>query len=59
MSMKANFGKTSARVAMMLAAAGVAFAAVPASAGEGHWSVGKGVQCRVILGIVICSKSRP
>ena len=30
-----------------------------ANAGEGHWSVGKGVQCRIINGTVICSKARP
>ena len=30
-----------------------------ASAGEGHWSIGQGVQCRVINGVVVCSKSRP
>ncbi|NLR71245.1 hypothetical protein HGI47_10200 [Novosphingobium sp. ERN07] len=51
--------KTLRRAALGLAAAGVAFSAVPAAAGEGHWSIGKGVQCRVILGIVICTKARP
>jgi hypothetical protein len=54
-----NMMKTLGRVALGLAAAGAAFSAVPAAAGEGHWSVGKGVQCRVILGVVVCSKSRP
>lgn len=52
-------GKIAGRVAMILAAAGLSLASVPALAGEGHWSVGKGVQCRVILGIVICTKARP
>lgn len=33
--------------------------AAPAQAGEGHWSIGKGVQCRVILGVVVCSGNRP
>lgn len=47
------------RAALMLAILGTALSAPPAFAGEGHWSVGKGVQCRVILGLVICSKSRP
>ena len=32
--------------------------AAPAQAGEGHWSIGNGVQCRVILGVVVCSKNR-
>ena len=35
------------------------FASTAAIAGEGHWSIGKGVQCRVIMGKVVCSKSRP
>lgn len=52
-------GKTAGRVAMILTAAGLSLASVPALAGEGHWSLGKGVQCRVILGIVICTKARP
>lgn len=30
-----------------------------ANAGEGHWSIGKGVQCKVVNGKVVCSKSRP
>jgi hypothetical protein len=30
-----------------------------ATAGEGHWSVGKGVQCRIIGLKVVCSSSRP
>lgn len=33
--------------------------ATTASAGEGHWSIGKGVQCKTINGVVVCSKSRP
>lgn len=33
--------------------------AAPAQAGEGHWSIGKGVQCRFILGVVVCSSNRP
>lgn len=51
--------KTLGRLALGLAAAGAAFSAVPAAAGEEHWPVGKGVQCRVILGVVVCSKARP
>lgn len=38
---------------------GMVALAAPAQAGEGHWSIGKGVQCRVILGVVVCSKNRP
>ena len=30
-----------------------------ASAGEGHWSIGHGVQCRLINGVVVCSSARP
>ena len=30
-----------------------------AIAGEGHWSIGKGVQCKVVMGVVVCSKNRP
>ncbi len=30
-----------------------------ASAGEGHWSIGHGVQCHISNGVVICTKSRP
>jgi len=30
-----------------------------ANAGEGHWSAGHGVQCRVVNGVVVCSKNRP
>ncbi len=41
------------RAALALAAAGLAFSGVPAFAGEGHWSIGQGVQCRVILGVVV------
>lgn len=37
---------------------GMVALAAPAQAGEGHWSIGKGVQCRVILGVVVCSKNR-
>lgn len=59
MSKSNMIGKASARMAMVLAAAGLTLVSVPALAGEGHWSVGKGVQCRVILGIVICTKARP
>jgi hypothetical protein len=33
--------------------------ATPASAGEGHWSVGKGVQCKIISGQVVCTRNRP
>lgn len=37
----------------------LATAVAPAFAGEGHWSVGKGVQCKLIQGVVVCSKNRP
>lgn len=37
---------------------GMVALAAPAQAGEGHWSIGNGVQCRVILGVVVCSKTR-
>ena len=30
-----------------------------AIAGEGHWSIGKGVQCKIVMGVVVCSKTRP
>lgn len=30
-----------------------------ANAGEGHWSIGHGVQCRLINGVVVCSTARP
>ena len=30
-----------------------------AIAGEGHWSIGGGVQCRIVGGTVVCSKNRP
>jgi hypothetical protein len=33
--------------------------ATTASAGEGHWSVGKGVQCKIVSGQVVCTKNRP
>jgi len=33
--------------------------AMSASAGEGHWSIGKGVQCKIVSGVVVCSKTRP
>lgn len=47
-----------AAVAATAATANLTFASA-ASAGEGHWSIGNGVQCRVINGVVVCSKSRP
>lgn len=34
-------------------------AIAPAFAGEGHWSVGKGVQCKLVSGVVVCGKTRP
>ena len=47
----------------VLAAAILAFGAAalpaPVLAGEGHWSIGKGVQCRLIAGKVVCTKNRP
>lgn len=46
-------------LALCAAAGSLAVSSVPAVAGEGHWSIGKGVQCRVILGIVVCSSNRP
>jgi hypothetical protein len=30
-----------------------------ASAGEGHFSIGQGVQCRIINGVRVCSSNRP
>ena len=30
-----------------------------ASAGEGHFSIGHGVQCRIINGVRVCSSARP
>lgn len=57
--MKFKINSTLGRAAMALAAAGTALVSVPAVAGEGHWSIGKGVQCRVIMGFVICTKARP
>jgi hypothetical protein len=30
-----------------------------ASAGEGHWSIGKGIQCRLVGFRVVCGKTRP
>jgi len=53
--------KTIKTAALLAAAAATAMAALPtaASAGEGHWSIGKGVQCHVVLGVVICSSNRP
>jgi len=57
--MKFKINTTLGRAAMALAAAGTALVSVPAVAGEGHWSIGKGVQCHVILGFVICSSNRP
>ena len=49
------------RAATLAAALGTATVALPApaAAGEGHWSIGHGVQCRIILGRVVCSKTRP
>jgi len=43
--------------AMALSASAVI--ATSASAGEGHWSVGKGIQCKIVNGQVVCSKTRP
>jgi hypothetical protein len=40
-------------------AAGTLALSTPASAGEGHWSIGHGVQCKVVLGVVVCGKTRP
>lgn len=56
-----NFARKAAVVA---AFTGIALAAnlaavATASAGEGHWSIGKGIQCKLIQGKVVCSKLRP
>ncbi|MEO0033357.1 MAG: hypothetical protein RIS94_3115 [Pseudomonadota bacterium] len=53
--------KKSLKLALSLAAAAGTLAALPAPAlaGEGHWSIGGGVQCRIILGVVVCSSNRP
>lgn len=56
--MKSTITARLGRVALALAAAGTALVSVPAVAGEGHWSIGHGVQCKVILGFVICGKTR-
>lgn len=48
---------TSAAIAATLLGTSLAIPAA-ANAGEGHWSIGNGVQCRVILGVVVCSKNR-
>lgn len=47
--------------AVALAATGLALGALasPAIAGEGHWSIGKGIQCRIVSGVVVCSHRRP
>ena len=50
--------KNTVLAATMLAIGAAAFPA-PVLAGEGHWSIGKGVQCRLIAGKVVCSKNRP
>ena len=50
--------KTTLALAAALAAGSIALS-TPAVAGEGHWSIGHGVQCKIILGVVICSKTRP
>lgn len=49
------------KIALTLAAAAGSLAAIPttAIAGEGHWSIGKGVQCRLVGGVVVCSSTRP
>lgn len=49
----------SIRAAMAVAAVATAMVSAPVLAGEGHWSIGKGIQCRIIGGKVVCSKNRP
>lgn len=56
--------KTIQKALVVAAIAGSALGAnlvlsTTASAGEGHWSIGKGVQCKVIMGKVVCTKARP
>lgn len=46
-------------LAATMLALGAAALPAPVLAGEGHWSIGKGVQCKVIAGKVVCTKSRP
>ena len=46
-------------IAATALALGAAALPAPAAAGEGHWSIGHGVQCKIISGRVVCSKSRP
>lgn len=58
------FRNLARKTAVAAAIAGVALTAnlsvaAVASAGEGHWSIGKGIQCKLVMGKVICSKSRP
>ena len=46
--------------ALAAGAMGANFAITTAAfAGEGHWSIGHGVQCRIIAGKVVCTKNRP
>ena len=47
-----------AALAVTTVGAGLALSSA-ANAGEGHWSIGKGVQCKIVNGVVVCSKSRP
>lgn len=52
------------KAAVVAAFTGIALAAnltavAAATAGEGHWSIGKGIQCKLVLGKVVCSKLRP
>lgn len=56
-----SFARKSAVVAAFAAIALAAnlTAAASASAGEGHWSIGKGIQCKLVQGKVVCSKLRP
>ena len=56
--------ETARKAAIIAAMTAVALSAnlsvaAVANAGEGHWSIGKGVQCRLVMGKVVCTKSRP
>jgi hypothetical protein len=49
---------TAAVMAAIALTANLSIASV-AHAGEGHWSIGKGIQCRVVGFLVVCGKTRP
>ena len=56
-----NIARKAAVIATVAGAALTANLSVTAvaNAGEGNWSIGKGVQCKLIQGKVVCTKTRP